>query len=103
MQQDTTGNTDLAIGPRDVLTPLLREGAQKMLAQAIEQEVQDYLDRHADQRDGNGHRLVVRNGYKPARSLQTPLGPIEVHQPRIDDRRTDEQGRRIRFTSQVLL
>jgi putative transposase len=102
MQQDTTGSTPLAIGSRDVLTQVLREGAQKMLAQAIEQEVQDYLDHHADQLDEHGHRLVVRNGYKPARSLQTPLGPIPVHQPRIDDRRVDEQGRRIRFTSSVL-
>lgn len=73
-----------------------------MLAQAIEQEVADYLDRHAEQRDAQGHRMVVRNGYKPPRSLQTPLGPIEVHQPRIDDRRLDAQGWRIRFTSQVL-
>ena len=102
MQQDTTGSTALAIGLQDVLTQVLREGAQKMLAQAIEQEVQAYLDSHADQRDEHGHRLVVRNGYKPARSIQTPLGPLEVHQPRIDDRRLDEQGQRIRFTSQVL-
>jgi putative transposase len=102
MQQDTTGSTPLAIGLRDVLTQVLREGAQKMLAQAVEQEVADYLDRHVDQRDEHGHRLVVRNGYKPPRWLQTPLGPIQVHQPRIEDRRCDEHGQRIRFTSQVL-
>ncbi len=102
MQQDTAGSTALAIGVQDVLTQVLRQGAQKMLAQAIEQEVQDYLDQHADQRDEFGHRLVVRNGCKPARSIQTPLGPMSVQQPRIDDRRLDEHGRRIRFTSQVL-
>jgi putative transposase len=102
MQQDTAGSTTLAIGMQDVLTAVLREGAQKMLAQAIEQEVAEYLALHAAQRDEHGHRLVVRNGYKPARSLQTPLGPIPVHQPRIDDRRFDEQGQRIRFTSRVL-
>ncbi|MGB9578136.1 MAG: IS256 family transposase [Halothiobacillaceae bacterium] len=102
MQQDTTSSTDLAIGPRDVLTRILREGARKMLAQAVEQEVADYLAQHADHRDEKGHRLVVRNGYRPARSIQTPLGPIEIQPPRIDDRRRDEQGRRIRFTSQVL-
>ncbi len=102
MQQDKTSGMDLAIAPRDVLTHILRDGAQKMLAQAIQQEVQEYLDRHADQLDEHGHRLVVRNGYKPARSLQTPLGSIPVQQPRIDDRRLDEEGRRIRFTSQVL-
>jgi transposase-like protein len=102
MRQDTTSGTALAIGARDVLTQVLREGAQKMLAQAIEQEVADYLDRHGQERDGHGHRLVVRNGYKPARSIQTPLGQMDVHQPRIDDRRLDERGQRIRFTSQVL-
>lgn len=102
MQQDTTGSTTLAIGLQDMLTQVLREGAQKMLAQAIEEEVADYLDHHGQQRDEHGHRLVVRNGYKPARSIQTPLGPMDVHQPRIDDRRLDERGQRIRFSSQVL-
>lgn len=102
MEQDTTSGTGLAIGFQDVLTQVLREGAQKMLGKAIEEEVADYLDRHGQERDEHGHRLVVRNGYKPARSIQTPLGQMDVHQPRIDDRRLDEHGQRIRFTSQVL-
>lgn len=92
----------MPVAVEDVLTQVLREGAQKMLAQAIEAEVEDYITRHAEQRDGQGHRLVVRNGHKPARTIQTPLGVLDVCQPRVNDRRTDEQGQRLRFTSQIL-
>ncbi len=50
----------------------------------------------------DGHRLVVRNGHKPERQIQTGIGPVTVRQPRVDDRRMDEQGRRLRFTSSIL-
>lgn len=54
---------------RDVLTEILRRGAQQMLATAIENEVAEYIDAHADARDPNGQRLVVRNGHTPSRSI----------------------------------
>ena len=54
----------------DVLTALLREGAQKLLYQAIEIEVTSYLSQHADLQDEQGRRQVVRNGYLPVRTLQ---------------------------------
>jgi transposase-like protein len=73
-----------------------------MLAKAIENEVADYLTRYADQRDVAGKRLVVRNGYLPARDIQTGVGLVEVRQPRVNDRRRDEQGQRLRFSSQIL-
>ena len=74
-----------------------------MLQQAIEREVADYVDAHAHERDGHGRRLVVRNGHLPARELQTPVGPLRVEQPRVDDRRTDAAGHRaFRFTSAIL-
>jgi len=66
----------------DVLTDVLRQGAQRMLAQAVEAEVAAYIEAHGDQRDGQGHRLVVRNGHKPERTIQTGLGPVPVRQPR---------------------
>jgi hypothetical protein len=56
-------------GSHDVLTDLLREGAQKMLGQAIEAEVQTWIEQHAGQRDARGHRQVVRNGYLPERTI----------------------------------
>jgi putative transposase len=86
----------------DVLTGILREGATRLLAQAIEAEVAGYIERHAALRDGDGHRLVVRNGHLPEREILTGLGPMPVRQPRVNDKRTDEDGRRMRFTSEIL-
>lgn len=102
MQQDTVSDVDLAIGSRDVLTEILRAGAKKMLIDAIEDEINDYLGRHAGQVDEQGHRQVVRNGVRKGRKVQTGIGLIEIDMPRIDDRRTDPDGRRQRFTSSIL-
>jgi transposase-like protein len=87
---------------RDLLTEILRRGAQQMLATAIENEVAEYITAYADERDAQGHRLVVRNGHMPARSIQTGVGPVEVRRPRVDDRRTDATGERVQFTSKIL-
>jgi putative transposase len=73
-----------------------------MLAMAIEVEVDAYIQQHADQRDANGHRLVVRNGHKNERAIQTGIGPVTIRQPRVDDQRTNQNGERIRFTSEIL-
>ena len=85
---------------RDALQEVLREGAQKMLAFAVEAEVDLWIDDHAHQRDGQGRRQVVRNGHKPARSILTGLGPIEVTMPRVHDRRPPNE--REPFTSKIL-
>ncbi len=71
----------------DVLGEVLRQGARKMLAEAIEAEVAEYLKSHEGLRDDAGHRVVVRNGHLPERKLQTPVGDIAVQQPRVRDRR----------------
>jgi len=84
----------------DALTAILRRGARQMLATAIEAEIQVYLGDRAEVVDGDGHRQVVRNGYLPARSLQTPLGEIAVRQPRVRDRRPAET--RETFRSAIL-
>lgn len=86
----------------DALTEVLRQGAQRLLNQAIEAEVAAHIAAHADQRDAQGHRLVVRNGHMPERQIQTGIGPVDVRQPRVDDRRIDENGQRIRFASSIL-
>ena len=86
-----------------VLDEVLREGARAMLQRAIEREVAEYVEAHRAHLDDRGHRLVVRNGHLPARKVLTGLGPIEVRQPRVDDRRVDAEGsRRFRFTSKIL-
>ena len=100
------GTTDAIRFPeassQDVLTGILREGAQKLLTNAIEAEVAAYTEAHKAVRDARGHRLVVRNGHKDERELQTGVGPVKVRQPRVNDQRTDENGQRIRFTSSIL-
>jgi transposase-like protein len=103
MSQDTISPIEIpGETPKDVLTELLRSGAQKMLAVAIDDEVEAYIAEHAHERDAEGHRLVVRNGYTRERELQTGLGAIAVKQPRVNDKRVDGDGNRIRFTSKIL-
>lgn len=102
MEQSTVRTEWLSIRSRDVLTDILRQGAQQMLAAAIENEVAEYIERHALVRDDDGRRQVVRNGRLPARRIQTGLGLVEVQQPRVHDRRTDENGERLRFSSAIL-
>ena len=84
------------------LESIAREGARRALQKAIEDEVAEYLNAHRDQVDEAGRRLVVRNGHKPTRTVLSGLGPIQVKQPRVDDRRVDENGVRFRFTSKIL-
>ncbi len=110
MKKDTTGtivwpagSADLSTAsPQDVLTEILRDGAQRLLAAAVEAEVAGYIDQHADHVDEKGHRLVVRNGHHRERTIQTGLGSVAVKAPRVEDRRVDEQGRRFHFTSSIL-
>ncbi len=70
----------------DPLQEVLREGARKMLAAAIEAEVSTFIERHGFLETAEGTAAVVRNGYMPDRSIQTGLGDIEVKVPKIRDR-----------------
>jgi putative transposase len=84
----------------DVLTDVLRQGAQQLLAQAIDAEVADWIERHLHCRDADGHRQVVRNGHLPQRTITTGLGPVPVTQPRVQDRRPPHE--REKFASAIL-
>ena len=84
----------------DVLTEILREGAQTLLVQAVEAEVGEWIDRHAHLKDEKGHQQVVRNGRLPDRKITTGLGQIEIRQPRVHDRR--DEGSAEKFTSKIL-
>ena len=102
MKKDMTHSEAASTKSRDVLTEILRQGAQKMLATAIENEVVEYIAEQENQRDACGYRLVVRNGWLPARTIQTGVGPVEVEQPRVNDKRIDENGQHIHFSSKIL-
>jgi putative transposase len=96
--------TDPAAGElRLDLDQLVREGARRMLAVALEAEVDDYLAAHAAERDEGGRRLVVRNGHARQRQVTTAAGAVAVRAPRVNDRRTDPvTGGRVRFRSVIL-
>ena len=85
---------------QDVLSDILRQGAQKMLGQAIEVEVQEWIDKRVQCLDERNRQQVVRNGFLPERTLLTGLGEIPVRQPRVRDRRPPEQ--REKFSSTIL-
>jgi putative transposase len=96
--------TDIRIVPlptgQDVLTAVLRDGARRMLTQAIEAEVAAWIHDHAHLKDDAGRQQVVRNGHLPERTIQTGIGPLDVQQPRVRDRRPADQ--REAFTSAIL-
>ena len=83
------------------LDEIVRAGAQRMLQTAIEAEVDQFLGQHADYRDDQGKRFVVRNGRLPTRKILTGAGPLEVRQPRVRDN-SPENDQRIRFSSSIL-
>jgi putative transposase len=96
---DETARTELHAD----LDELAREGARRMLAAALEAEVDDYLAAHAAERDERGRRLVVRNGHARPREVTTVAGSIPVRAPRVHDRRTGlVSGERARFRSVIL-
>src|SRR5947209_2485258 len=85
---------------QDVLSGIVRDGAQRLLSQAIEAEVTEWIEAHRLLRDEHGHRQVVRNGHVPERTLMTGVGPVEVRQPRVLDRRPE--GEAEPFSSNIL-
>ena len=86
----------------DPLTGVLRAGARRLLADAVEAEVEAFIGAYADLSDDGGRRRVVRHGYLPERSVQTGIGPVAVRRPRVRDRQPEGVGGRIRFTSSIL-
>ncbi len=73
----------------DLLTELLKAGAQKLICQAVEAELEELLALHAERRTAEGNAGVVRNGYLPKRELQTGVGPVTVRIPKVRARAGD--------------
>lgn len=92
-------STELPAG----LDGIAREGARRMLAAALEAEVDAYVEARAAALDEHGRRLVVRNGRARPRTITTAAGAIPITAPRVDDRRVDpESGERQRFRSALV-
>ncbi len=86
----------------DPISDILRNGARKLLAQALEAEIESFLSQYADFKDDQGRKRVTRNGYLPEREIQTGIGQVPVKVPRVRDRQADNESGRIRFSSCIL-
>jgi putative transposase len=87
----------------DPLTEIAREGARRMLASALEAEIEAFVGQFAEERLPDGRQRIVRHGHGPQRKIQTGVGALEVRRPKVRDRAADvESGEKVRFTSHIL-
>ncbi|MFB6877856.1 IS256 family transposase [Streptomyces sp. NPDC056323] len=99
----TVVNADGSTPNGSLTDEIVREGARRMLAAALEAEVNSYISELAGERGGDGRRLVVRNGYHQPRKVTTAVGTVEVRAPRVNDKRVDDTtGERKQFSSAIL-
>ena len=101
--EEGSSHEDRKDGSSSLIDEIVREGARRMLAEALHAEVEAYIAAHAAERDANGRRLVVRNGSHQPREVLTSAGAVGVTAPRVNDKRTDPgTGERQRFSSAIL-
>jgi putative transposase len=86
----------------DPITDILRSGARKLLAEALEAEIETFISQYRDLKDDQDHRRIVRNGHLPERDIQTGIGPVPVKVPRARDRQPEEGSEPIRYHSSLL-
>ena len=90
-------NPGIALPVADVLTEVLRKGARELLQQAVEAEVAEFVKQHRELKDEHERQRVVRNGYRPERTIQTGIGEVRVKAPRVRDRAGE-----LKFHSSIL-
>jgi putative transposase len=86
----------------DPLTAVLRSGARRLLAQAVEAEAEAFLAEMRGLRLPDGRERLVRHGHGPERLVQTGIGPVPVRRAKLRDRGAGPEGERIRFASAIL-
>ena len=87
----------------DPMTAVLRSGARRLLAQAIEAEAEAFLAAMRGERLADGRARLVRHGHGPERMIQTGIGPVPVSRVKLRDRGAGEAGsERITFTSAIV-
>ena len=85
----------------DPISEILRQGARSLITQALEIEIEIFINQYKDLRDQMGLQRIVRNGYLPERQIQTGIGPVSVKAPRIRDRHQNS-SKRIHYSSAIL-
>ncbi len=98
IHHDQTAREDLLVD----LDEIARRGARRMLAEALEAEVEAYVEAARGERDERGRALVTRNGHARKRAVVCGAGAVEVRAPRVNDGRMDDNGERRRFRSVIL-
>ena len=87
----------------DPLTELAREGARRMLAEALKAEADAFVASFADEQLEDGRQRIVRHGFGPERKIQTGIGALDVQRPKVRDRMDAlDPAQKIRFTSNIL-
>ncbi len=87
----------------DPLTEIAREGARRMLAQALKAEADAFVASFADEQLEDGRQRIVRHGFGPERQIQTGIGALDVQPPKVRDRMgPSDPASKIRFTSNIL-
>ncbi|HSH79196.1 MAG TPA: IS256 family transposase [Herpetosiphonaceae bacterium] len=86
----------------DPLTEMLRAGARRLLAQAVEMEAEAFLAAMQDLRLPDGRARLVRHGHGPEREIQTGIGPVPIARVKIRDRGATDAPDRVRFSSLIL-
>ena len=104
MNEDTTilpfRQSEMIVDP---LTDLAREGARRMLAEALKAEADAFVASFANEQLEDGRQRIVRHGFGPERQIQTGIGPLDVQRPKVRDRiATADPAEKIRFTSNIL-
>lgn len=86
----------------DPLTEVIRNGARRLLAEALEVEVETVIESYTELRLSDGRQRITRNGYLPERSIQTGVGEVHVKAPRVRDRAGKTEKNPIGFSSSIL-
>lgn len=75
---------------------------QEILQIALENEIEEFVQKHSNLTDEGGRKVVAKNGYMPESDIVTGIGPLPIIQPRIDNRNLKEHCNNERFTSNIL-
>ena len=101
MDKDTANNVKSIVenGFKDALTEIIRSSAKEAISQAVQIELEDFIDQFKENKIEGGKAQIVRNGHHPERNISTGVGQIEIQLPRIRDRKA---GSSITFQSNLL-